>query len=577
MGDRRLLRWLPAVCMLLSSVHAYPSLQIKIPNGDSVPHPCDSSRIWEGVGHENQAGGGVRNPFGRDFDANGKVWDSTICRMDSDGDGRTNGEELGDPDCIWSQGQTPAVTSGLSHPGVCEPLGSSTCAGRNSFVDCGNTGEFDCPPIHADDTVKMDIRYPETPVPAQETTYMCMAFELPSDKPYHLIASTPIIDNREVMHHIIVYGCSGMDTAPRELNKPWNCQGEMQSCREMISLWAAGSNGICFNENMGFQVAGEKGLKYAVMEFHWNNPSLVDSYTDSSGYELYLTPNLRPYNAGVLTIGQSYIAIPPGKMGHVEEGTCPGNCTNQIMTGDLQVTFALNHMHTMGKAQITELNRNGLRIEYLAKDDHFDYNSPVYYEYEDPITVRPGDELHTTCVWQSLDKTKTVNYGQGTQDEMCFAFLIYYPKENLRSKMCVSMRGLDHCEMWMNGNVRRGCDFEKIFNPVDPDTVAMYEAVSEKCTPFVCREECLDYVRNLKQQPCFIGDVGDLLRTRYLRDESTRNEVISFFAAIDSCDMELWEESYRPNGKNDGSISSAENRLASTYFIIAVFALSLFL
>ncbi|WAR31781.1 DOPO-like protein [Mya arenaria] len=387
----------------------------------------------------------------------------------------------------------------------------------------------------------MDIRFPETPVPAQETTYMCMAFELPSDKPYHLIASNPIIDNREVMHHIIVYGCSGMDTAPRELNKPWNCQGEMQSCQEMISLWAAGSPGICFNEDMGFQVAGEEGLKYAVMAFHWNNPSLVDSYTDSSGYELYLTPNLRPYNAGVLMIGQSDIAIPPGKMGHVEEGTCPGKCTNQIMTGDIQVTLAINHMHTMGKAQITELNRNGRRIQYLAKDDHYDYNSPVFYEYEDPITVRPGDELHTTCVWQSLDKTKTVNYGEGTQEEMCFAFLIYYPKENFR----------------------------------DPDTVAMNEAVSEKCTPFVCREECLDYVRTLKQHPCFIGDVGDLLRTWYLRDESTRNEVISFFAAIDSCDMELWEERYRPNGNIDGSISSAENRLASTHFIFAVAALSL--
>ena len=28
-------------------------------------------------------------------------WTEALCHMDSDGDGRTNGEELGDPDCVW--------------------------------------------------------------------------------------------------------------------------------------------------------------------------------------------------------------------------------------------------------------------------------------------------------------------------------------------------------------------------------------------------------------------------------------------------------------------------------------------
>ena len=29
--------------------------------------------------------------------------------MDSDGDGMSNGEELGDPDCVWTQGDTPTA------------------------------------------------------------------------------------------------------------------------------------------------------------------------------------------------------------------------------------------------------------------------------------------------------------------------------------------------------------------------------------------------------------------------------------------------------------------------------------
>ena len=40
-----------------------------------------------------------------------------LCRKDSDGDGKTNGEELGDPNCVWVQGTVPQLPDGLSHPG----------------------------------------------------------------------------------------------------------------------------------------------------------------------------------------------------------------------------------------------------------------------------------------------------------------------------------------------------------------------------------------------------------------------------------------------------------------------------
>jgi len=51
----------------------YPSFQSRIPNGDSIPHPCDATLLWAGVGHWNPRGSGERNPFGRDFETNGKV------------------------------------------------------------------------------------------------------------------------------------------------------------------------------------------------------------------------------------------------------------------------------------------------------------------------------------------------------------------------------------------------------------------------------------------------------------------------------------------------------------------------
>lgn len=59
-----------------------------------------------GLCHQG-ASGGPRNPFGLDVGAtlNGADvnW-SAICDLDSDGDGYTNGEELGDPSCMWVTG-----------------------------------------------------------------------------------------------------------------------------------------------------------------------------------------------------------------------------------------------------------------------------------------------------------------------------------------------------------------------------------------------------------------------------------------------------------------------------------------
>lgn len=46
-----------------------------------------------------------------------KTWTNGLCRKDSDGDGKTNGEELGDPDCEWSPNSVPKSTVSLSHPG----------------------------------------------------------------------------------------------------------------------------------------------------------------------------------------------------------------------------------------------------------------------------------------------------------------------------------------------------------------------------------------------------------------------------------------------------------------------------
>ena len=105
--------------LLAGTADALPQYRDEIPNGHIVPD-CDGN-IVAGVGHLNTAGGGARNPFGLDFQNAGNTWSSTLCGTDSDGDGRTNGEELGDPNCVWSKSSGPTTSVDpmtITHPGI---------------------------------------------------------------------------------------------------------------------------------------------------------------------------------------------------------------------------------------------------------------------------------------------------------------------------------------------------------------------------------------------------------------------------------------------------------------------------
>jgi hypothetical protein len=42
-------------------------------------------------------------------------------------------------------------------------------------------------------------------------------------------------------------------------------------------------------------------------------------------------------------------------------------------------------------------------------------------------TLNPGDSLITTCAYNSSSRAKNTTWGEETQDEMCFNFLLYYP------------------------------------------------------------------------------------------------------------------------------------------------------
>ncbi|OWZ14039.1 hypothetical protein PHMEG_00012542 [Phytophthora megakarya] len=93
-------------------VSSYSMYAMRVPNGDKVPGVT-------ALGHVDPVLAGPMNEFGMDMIAADFHWTKEFCMKDSDGDGQTNGKELGDPCCAFVYKKNPKVrwTEGISHPG----------------------------------------------------------------------------------------------------------------------------------------------------------------------------------------------------------------------------------------------------------------------------------------------------------------------------------------------------------------------------------------------------------------------------------------------------------------------------
>ena len=149
---------LAAATLAAPSASALSNFPGRIPNGNKFL--CSTC-------HTSSGGGEGWNAFGKDvlrqdpnvtdqdvagsgsnahYSLSGPTWDATLCGKDSDGDGQTNGQELGDPNCIWSTGQTPARVANISNPGSSsstssDPTGVTGGAGEGEGEAAEGEGE----------------------------------------------------------------------------------------------------------------------------------------------------------------------------------------------------------------------------------------------------------------------------------------------------------------------------------------------------------------------------------------------------------------------------------------------------
>lgn len=286
------------------------------------------------------------------------------------------------------------------------PAGTSTCSNTTA------PSVVDALACTSDQILRPTSKYT---VPTTESDiYVCYGFDTTATTKRHVVAGAPHIDNPKVVHHVLLY-----QTPESVSGTPTPCGAGGGANWRLVTGWAPGGKNFELPPEAGF--AEESGTTHWALQIHYNNVTGLVGEQDASGYDLCSTPTLRPNDADILATGTFQIQLPPRSTAQVD-------CEVEIPTAyasHINVISSWAHMHKYGIAQSARAVQNGVEVPLLDAPN-YDFNTGAGSQSVD-VDIKGGDRIRTMCRWKNTTD-KIIGFGEKTEDEMCFAFLTYWPK-----------------------------------------------------------------------------------------------------------------------------------------------------
>ena len=251
-----------------------------------------------------------------------------------------------------------------------------------------------------------DLKTPYA-VGAAKDAYFNFTFKAPWEGMAYGIIFRPIIDNKSVIHHWLLF----QDTPAGRPGPAVRSVGA-HPAGQLLAGWAPGGETL----NLREQVKEEVGIELP------STSTTRSRFTTTAATRARRT---RPASrcaskeeatniAGLSWLGFDQLAIPAQKW----VGTCRPRAQQEVTI--LGVT---PHMHKAGTHMKTVINRkNGTKETLHDAPFDFDYQR----QYMKTVKIQPGDSLTTECTF-----SKPMAFGESTNAEMCYNFTLAYPKNAL--------------------------------------------------------------------------------------------------------------------------------------------------
>ena len=335
---------------------------------------------------------------------------------------------------------------------------------ESSALEGGNTSSSDDESSPASGTTMDDeLNYIDLvpskafDVPGEMTTYKNYCFTV-KDYPeltdilavhgqVHITGFRDIIGNDAgLVHHMDLHGTRN-DILARD----------SRLCRTYLDLvhpWEAGSpTTFDLPSEAGIPLGGSGGYQAFRVEVHYHNPNRQSGLVDRSGVRVYFTARKRPHVAGLMLLGDYELKLrgtytvgsvrknsSEGVVGMRHSFYCPPSCFAEGLNsttsswGGVTVFREVLHMHQTG-LRMTNIQLNGDGSpQRVSEANRFDFSQGAVYSTRAniPYRIEPNDSFITTCYFSE----RGTFWGSGSSEEMCQAFLWYYPKQEDLSLSC---------------------------------------------------------------------------------------------------------------------------------------------
>ena len=214
----------------------------------------------------------------------------------------------------------------------------------------------------------------------------------------------------------------------------WPCfsqAGEGVEVEGLPVTWAPGMGAVEYPAGTGVRIAAGRKI---VVQLHYNlhDPALAGQ-SDRSHLGLRLAESVE--REGFFDIIDLFIdtlfesepdSLEPGKPSVKYDWSVPIGDHYLPEGGEIEVYGIFPHMHERGRKWNARLV-NGDETQCIGDVQAWDFNWQLYYFYEQPQIVRPGDRLEVTCDFDTRGAEGPVTPGWGTQNEMCLAGLYVVP------------------------------------------------------------------------------------------------------------------------------------------------------
>jgi len=204
---------------------------------------------------------------------------------------------------------------------------------------------------------------------------------------------------------------------------------------------------VLFPEGVGMRIGdGPLDLRRLILEVHYDKANEYPRVRDRSGIRLWTVPrdDAVVHRAGVFSVADPFArlpqSLPPGEKKVTYDTFCPPGCTKRFET-PMNVFASMTHAHLRARRVVTSVGTpdgtgavpdEGWRS--VVNDDgsgtatgHFSHEDQKFVPVD--FTVKAGDSLKTTCIYDTSADNAPIPFGPSTQDEMCMQVFLYWPKQ----------------------------------------------------------------------------------------------------------------------------------------------------